>query len=687
MKLTNTIGVALAGFFTVSLAAPTPTSIDNPSGHSSPSPWFAAHGMVRKPGLSESTLDDDGGDTDDDGDTGEDDDDDDEPEPPQPSGLPDTGRRLKKGVWVIPGNYHWDETTEKWVPDEDAPRRLSKRINDCASEVTNGGDEISDASPLTSDCKNLANSMIGHPKTWLLWGSTQKTLKKKGSCAFGATNLWKGTYAKVGNDDVQQNVESALADHTGQNGNGDTVVAASGTMDCQRDSSYKWAQMTWGVYHSSKWSSGGTFLSNQSLDTTKTSADGDEQSSHASVGALETKPTGCLNQDPNAPESSPCNGVEHATACPHEPEPVRPTEVPDNGQYKCNGLWYVPGRLNKTSGVTGPTLASQSRDCDEWTIDSGDENSDASPLKTDCEIMYNNIAGDGSWYLALPNVQRTLISYRSCAFGATDSSGGTDAWVANEDVRKVLDWVFDANVGKNSYGEEIVSGSGSMVCQPFAGHVTWGLYRTSALKFRDFPKPNLPGLLRTSRSTPEKEAFTNDCENELVDPADELSEGSPLVQDCYDLADSIAGKHTWKVNGHQQRTLKTSGTCAFGVENVGSDFGTAAKIGNDDIRKIIWAAIDAHGRDVNGEKRVAAKGTMQCQKEASIITKWLAVNWSVYHSKNGKYVEDHWPEPDVNGTSSVDSEPNAKGSEEGCGRGQDELPAVGDSRRIVQDAR
>ncbi|KAK4220899.1 putative necrosis-inducing factor-domain-containing protein [Podospora fimiseda] len=134
--------------------------------------------------------------------------------------------------------------------------------------------------------------------------------------------------------------------------------------------------------------------------------------------------------------------------------------------------------------------------------------------------------------------------------------------------------------------------------------------------------------------TEQKGALVNDCENELVDPVNELSEGSPLVEDCYKLADSIPGSHTWYAYGHQQKTLKTNGTCAFGVENVGSGWGTAAKIGNDDIRKAVWLAIDQHGALVNGVKRIAAKGTMQCQQEADPIKRRiLAVNWSVYHSK------------------------------------------------------
>ncbi|KAK4169762.1 putative necrosis-inducing factor-domain-containing protein, partial [Cladorrhinum sp. PSN259] len=149
--------------------------------------------------------------------------------------------------------------------------------------------------------------------------------------------------------------------------------------------------------------------------------------------------------------------------------------MPEYAQYKCNGVWYVPGPLPKEPNST---LSSEARDCVDWSISSKDENSDASPLKSDCEVMYNNIAGEGSWYLPWSYVQRTFITYGTCAFGGTDITPGTEAWVGNDDIRKVLEWAFDSHTGKNSNGDEIVSGSGDMQCQPWGGRVTWGLYHS-----------------------------------------------------------------------------------------------------------------------------------------------------------------------------------------------------------------
>ncbi|KAK4227388.1 hypothetical protein QBC38DRAFT_455333 [Podospora fimiseda] len=209
MKLTNTAAIAIAGFFTLSRGAPASTSVDNASENSNLSPALVSpvHVTTRKLRSSEANLDEERKD------------------------LPPSTRKLKDGLWGAEGNWNWDETTHKWV-NETAPKMLSKRTNDCEKENTNPDMEYSDASPLVSDCKMLADS---------------NTL---GSCAFGATNTLWGKTAKVGNDDIWQNVRAALSTHTSKNSKGETVVAASGSMSCQTETDSKWAYLTWGLYHS-----------------------------------------------------------------------------------------------------------------------------------------------------------------------------------------------------------------------------------------------------------------------------------------------------------------------------------------------------------------------------------------------------------------------------------------------------
>lgn len=135
----------------------------------------------------------------------------------------------------------------------------------------------------------------------------------------------------------------------------------------------------------------------------------------------------------------------------------------------------------------------------------------------------------------------------------------------------------------------------------------------------------------TNYNTSTLAELINDCENESVADINETSDASPTVNDCNKLADEIPGGHTWYAGGKIQKTLKTYGTCAFGVTNRGARK-TTAKIGNDDIRKIVWAAVAKNGRpDSKGVMRLAANGYMSCQQMLS--SGWLPVDWSIYHTK------------------------------------------------------
>lgn len=87
----------------------------------------------------------------------------------------------------------------------------------------------------------------------------------------------------------------------------------------------------------------------------------------------------------------------------------------------------------------------------------------------DCEILASNIAGGGSWTL-VGDVQRTLATYGSCAFGAETTNVIT--YVGNQDIIDLIHSSIDMFTWNG-----LVGSKGSMTCEGGAP-TTWGLYHT-----------------------------------------------------------------------------------------------------------------------------------------------------------------------------------------------------------------
>ena len=103
-----------------------------------------------------------------------------------------------------------------------------------------------------------------------------------------------------------------------------------------------------------------------------------------------------------------------------------------------------------------------------------------------------------------------------------------------------------------------------------------------------------------------------------------ISNGSPSVADCQQLAYNIRGDGSWNHVGNpgQHRTLATFGTCVFGVE-ADPHFGrqSAFRVGNEDIIDLIRDSISLY----QGDGRVGTRGIMMCGN--------TQVLWGIYHTK------------------------------------------------------
>jgi hypothetical protein len=112
----------------------------------------------------------------------------------------------------------------------------------------------------------------------------------------------------------------------------------------------------------------------------------------------------------------------------------------------------------------------------------------------------------------------------------------------------------------------------------------------------------------------------NDCGNSSFE--NQSSGGSPLISDCQILAENIRGDGTWTTWGSGRRQLAQLGTCAFGVQVEGITLTTFYKVGNEDIRDLIFESINRFG----WQGKVGAKGNMPCQPGDS------HVEWAIYHT-------------------------------------------------------
>jgi hypothetical protein len=94
---------------------------------------------------------------------------------------------------------------------------------------------------------------------------------------------------------------------------------------------------------------------------------------------------------------------------------------------------------------------------------------------SDCWTLFNNIAGDGTWYTSGHAEHRTLAQYGSCNFGVqADPHLGTVFKVGNGDIR---DLVRDSI--RKFGGSGRVSARGWMGCQNEgigSTRVLWGIF-------------------------------------------------------------------------------------------------------------------------------------------------------------------------------------------------------------------
>ncbi|KAK4165602.1 putative necrosis-inducing factor-domain-containing protein [Cladorrhinum sp. PSN259] len=117
--------------------------------------------------------------------------------------------------------------------------------------------------------------------------------------------------------------------------------------------------------------------------------------------------------------------------------------------------------------------------CYPQTYTYENQGSEGSPWVADCQQMIANIQGSGSWKVN-PLTQRTLTTYKTCNFGATDADWGQGIVVGNQDIIYIVTesinrFAFDSRDG----GGKKVGAKGTFQCSPTARwHIdnTWGLY-------------------------------------------------------------------------------------------------------------------------------------------------------------------------------------------------------------------
>ncbi|KAK4182239.1 putative necrosis-inducing factor-domain-containing protein [Podospora australis] len=136
-------------------------------------------------------------------------------------------------------------------------------------------------------------------------------------------------------------------------------------------------------------------------------------------------------------------------------------EVPDDG------FIYHPN--NGTISNTVYTYCKEDQTTEVQT-------SDASPFIQDCQVLMNNIAGDGVWEVWQVSHQKQIAHYRSCAFGVEVEyvPMRITQMVGNGDIMRAITNLIDANAkaGRNSGGR--VGGKGHWDCS--AQGVFWSVY-------------------------------------------------------------------------------------------------------------------------------------------------------------------------------------------------------------------
>lgn len=117
------------------------------------------------------------------------------------------------------------------------------------------------------------------------------------------------------------------------------------------------------------------------------------------------------------------------------------------------------------------TNTHSTNECGHSTMDM--EETDASPLISDCQQLAHNIRGDGRWKVNLYDGWKRIASYGTCAFTAVSPWGELGGWIGNEDVR---DLIFDA-IGRSKRSDR-VGARGEMPCCCAQATLEWAIAHT-----------------------------------------------------------------------------------------------------------------------------------------------------------------------------------------------------------------
>jgi hypothetical protein len=138
--------------------------------------------------------------------------------------------------------------------------------------------------------------------------------------------------------------------------------------------------------------------------------------------------------------------------------------------------------LPTTPNPTSPSNIMPTGDASAKINDCGNssfenQSSGGSPLISDCQILVDNIRGDGTWTTMVGD-QRQLAQLGTCAFGVYVPGNNLHLYkVGNEDIRNLI---TDSIRMFGWQGK--VGAKGLMPCQPVGGPdddwVEWSIYHT-----------------------------------------------------------------------------------------------------------------------------------------------------------------------------------------------------------------
>ncbi|OJZ85163.1 hypothetical protein ASPFODRAFT_61841 [Aspergillus luchuensis CBS 106.47] len=145
------------------------------------------------------------------------------------------------------------------------------------------------------------------------------------------------------------------------------------------------------------------------------------------------------------------------------------------------------------------------------------------------------------------------------------------------------------------------------VCSPQVAWSSWSTPSQSNSSDPNYPCNPLQGITKCSGYTYQ----------------DETSSASPNVSDCQTIVKNIqATSRKWTTGIGHQRDIAKSGSCHFGVQNVGVTGDVTYHTGSQDIVTIINEAISKYASD----GLVGAKGYMECGGDAGN----QKVEWGIY---------------------------------------------------------